>query len=197
MCGRYEMFISPENREMNRIIKLIREKYPNSENIKTGEIFPTNATPVIASLNAEIAPELFIWGFPNFRNKGVIINARSETAAEKPTFKSSLLQRRCVIPSTGFYEWKKDSTKQKFRFNMPDEENLYMAGIWNEYNGERRYVILTTAANKSMESIHNRMPIVLAKNKVEDWISSSDAALSILKEIPPELIAIKVGKDCN
>ena len=80
---------------------------------------------------------------------------------------------------------------------MPDEENLYMAGLWNEYNGERRYVILTTEANKSMESIHNRMPIVLPKNKVQDWILNSDAALSILKETPPELIAIKVSKDLN
>ena len=80
---------------------------------------------------------------------------------------------------------------------MPDEENLYMAGLWNEYNGERRYVILTTEANKSMESIHNRMPIVLPKNKVQDWILNSDAALSILKETPPELTAVKVSKDLN
>ena len=80
---------------------------------------------------------------------------------------------------------------------MPDEENLYMAGLRNEYNGERRYVILTTEANKSMESIHNRMPIVLPKNKVQDWILNSDAALSILKETPPELTAVKVSKDLN
>ena len=79
----------------------------------------------------------------------------------------------CVIPTTGFYEWGPDKTgkKRKYRFNFPGEEKaLYLAGIWNEFAGERKYVILTTEANASMEGIHDRMPVMLARDDAEKWV---------------------------
>lgn len=188
MCGRYEMFIIPENREMMKIAMQIKMKYGKENNMKTGEIFPTNIVLVLSLENSEIEPELYTWGFPNFRNKGVIINARSETAIEKPTFRKSLIERRCVIPSTGFFEWKQDSTKQKYKFNLDGLENLYMAGIWNEFKGEKRFAILTTAANKSMEDIHNRMPVILRYDQINSWINNFDAEQNILENEMPELI---------
>ncbi len=194
MCGRYEMFLTPENKEMMQIMERISKKYGPENNMKMGEIFPTNTGIIFAAPKEEIAAELSIWGFPNFRNKGVIINARAETAIEKPTFRKSLLERRCAVPSTGFYEWKQDGTKQKYRFHLPEEPNLYMAGIWTEWNGEKRYVILTTSANDSMKEIHNRMPVVLRKEDVRDWIRNTEKALSILEKIPPELEAEKIEK---
>lgn len=192
MCGRYEMFINPENREIMRIVNAIEYKYGVVNNMKTGEIFPTNNVPVLFSDSRNITPELFIWGFPKFHSKGVIINSRAETAIDKPTFKRSLLERRCAIPSTGFYEWKQDATKQKFRFNLPKSENLYMAGIWNEFKDEKRFVILTTAANNSMVDIHNRMPVVLQKEKLEDWIIDTDYAMMLLNGEQPLLERIEV-----
>lgn len=108
------------------------------------------------------------WGFPKWTSKGVIINARSETAAEKSMFRKSLLQRRCVVPATGFYEW--NHKKQKYKFNLPNHELLYLAGIWNEYEGEKHFVILTTAANEAMKDIHNRMPVILKKNIINQWV---------------------------
>jgi len=186
------MFINPENREMMRIVKDIESKYGVKNNMRTGEIFPTNIVPILSRDISNITPELSIWGFPKFHSKGVIINSRAETAIEKPTFRKSLLERRCVIPSTGFYEWKQDASKQRYRFSLPESENLYMAGIWNEFKDERRFVILTTAANNSMVDIHNRMPIVLQKEKIEDWILDSDYAMMLLNEEQPVLERMEV-----
>ena len=109
MCGRYELFCSEENHEMNKIIELaVSNSSPDQRYNTTGEIFPSNAAPIIAVSSKRITPEFFVWGFPGFQKKELIINARSETAAQKPTFKQALIQRRCVVPSTGFYEWSHD-----------------------------------------------------------------------------------------
>ena len=88
-------------------------------------------------------------------------------------FSSSLKQRRCVIPSTGFFEWKKvegKKNKEKYLFNIPGSNMVYMAGIYNEFEGEEKYVILTTGANASMKNIHHRMPVILGENSIENWI---------------------------
>ena len=165
MCGRYSLFFDDEyNRNISEIMKVIKSKYPNTD-IKSGEIFPTNTAPVLIEQNSSVAPVPYKWGFPNFRNKGVIINARAETAGEKKTFKDSLLKRRCVIPSTGFYEW--DKSKQKYLFNIQGRNALYMAGFYNLFKDEPRFIILTTEANSSVSSIHHRMPVVLEKQQIE------------------------------
>lgn len=92
--------------------------------------------------------------------------------------------RRCTIPSTGFYEWK---DKQKYHFTLPGSSVLYMAGIYNEFAGEPRFVILTTAANESVEEIHDRMPLVLEKNMLNDWISNNETAMHLIHDAPPQL----------
>lgn len=183
MCGRYSL--APE--ESGEIMEIIRQV---QDRIKTGEIFPTNAVPVMMEAGEEIMPEVVEWGYPRFQGKsGQIINARSETVTDRPMFRKSVYERRCVVPTTGFYEWGKatDGKKQKYRFNLPGERALYLAGLWNEFAGERRCVILTTAANKSMNGIHDRMPVVLSKEKLRTWVLDTNAALDILKEVPPAL----------
>ena len=186
MCGRYELFYNDENYEMNKIIELAEKNTP-SVSFEPKEVFPSANVPIIASTENKIKHEFFVWGFPGFHKKELIINARSETAAQKPTFKQAMLHRRCVVPSTGFYEWSHDSQKKKYKFNLPEQENLYMAGIWNEYEGEKHFVILTTAANQSMAPIHNRMPLILPKELIRSWINDTELALSLLAKIPPEL----------
>ena len=186
MCGRYELFYNDENYQMNKIIELAEKNTP-SVSFEPKEVFPSANVPIIASTENKIKPEFFVWGFPGFQKKELIINARSETVAQKPTFKQAMLHRRCVVPSTGFYEWSHDSQKKKYKFNLPEQENLYMAGIWNEYEGEKHFVILTTAANQSMAPIHNRMPLILPKELIRSWINDTELALSLLAQIPPEL----------
>ena len=128
----------------------------------------------------------------------MLINARSESALQKPMFSKPLLTRRCVIPSAGFYEWAyieepepqlsffemvtkpKPNTKTpkvKLFFRRPNESMLYMAGMFNtvidnEGNKQDAFVILTTAASSQMSQFHDRMPVILQRKECEDWINS-------------------------
>ncbi len=177
MCGRYQFSM-----ESSAILAQIARETGNTE--FAGEIFPANTAPVLHAENGAIHPALFRWGFP-MQGKRLMINARSETAAVKPMFRDSLKTRRCVIPSSGFFEW--DPEKHKYFFQLPDEDALYMAGIYDQHGGKKCFCILTTAANESMKDIHSRMPLVLRKEQVSDWLFSETAALQILNETPPEL----------
>ncbi|MDD3169409.1 MAG: SOS response-associated peptidase [Eubacteriales bacterium] len=185
MCGRYTFFTDKELQEVDEIIDQISNEI-QLENIKTGEIFPTNLAPVFVPQDDFVIPRLMVWGFPNFRNKGVIINARSETAREKKLFGSSLEKRKCVIPSTGFYEW--NAEKKKFLFNMPDSGMLYMAGIYNQFDGKDRFVILTTGANASVSEVHDRMPVIVPKDRIRNWIFDNDSTDAFLYGQQPYLL---------
>jgi len=152
-----------------------------------------------------------IFGFPRWDGKGVIINARCETALEKPTFSWPLMNRRCVIPSTGFYEWAYESIlapqlsffpgenthsakepKVKLHFRRPGEPMLYMAGMMSTFtdntgNSKDAFTILTTAANETMAPFHDRMPVILAASECEEWISSEGFMREVLTRMGPEL----------
>jgi len=177
MCGRYQFSIDSSETLAQIAREIGRAEF-------AGEIFPSSAAPVLRAENGEIHPALFDWGFP-MQDKRLLINARSETAAVKPMFRDSLKARRCVIPSSGFYEW--DAEKHKYFFQLPGDDTLYMAGIYDLREGKPSFCILTTAANPSMQEIHNRMPLLLTKEQVSDWIFDESAALQILNETPPEL----------
>lgn len=177
MCGRYQFTDERDIEEVKNIIREIDRKYNGTVSYKTGEIFPTNTVPVLV---AGSTLQLMAWGFPRWDNKGVVINAKSETAAEKKMFAKSLHERRCVIPSTGFFEWQQRSgekSKDKFLFNSPQDDVLYMAGIYNVFQtGEttdERFVIFTRAANDSIGDVHDRMPVILYKNEIDDWLSDT------------------------
>ena len=167
MCGRYAFFTDRELQEIDEIIEQISDDIQRDK-LKTGEIFPTDVAPIFVPQKEIIKPKLMAWGFPRFDGKGVIINARAETAAEKKMFGAPLRSKRCIIPSTGFYEW--DADKKKFIFNMPDSQMVYMAGLYNQFEGEDRFVILTTDANSSMAEVHDRMPVVVPKDLIDHWI---------------------------
>ena len=142
---------------MREILNEINKNFAGpAVNLKTGEIFPTNLAPIIISEGGVMAARPMFWGFPKWKGSGVIINARAETAADKPMFRSSLAARRCIVPSTGFYEWSHSGDKKqkdKYLINLPDTPMLYMAGIYNYYHesdGQQlpRFVILTTAGQQ-------------------------------------------------
>ncbi|MBE6907888.1 MAG: SOS response-associated peptidase [Ruminococcaceae bacterium] len=189
MCGRYQ-FTAEESQDIRNIITEIERKC-RVTGMKTGEVYPTNLVPVLLPSGSDIVPELLSWGFPNFRNKGVIINARAETAQEKPMFKKCLAEKRCVIPTTGFYEW--DSAKKKYLFQLPEAPELYLAGLYNDFAGEQRFTILTTAANASIADVHNRMPLVLPKEDISPWLQNTSAAVRILNREQPMLVKFVVA----
>lgn len=185
MCGRYTLFSDTEMEDIRDIINEVQRNI-NGE-IKTGEIFPTDRAPVLIQQQGIITPEAVKWGYPRFGGKGIIINARSETVMGKTMFRKSFECKRCVIPSTGFYEWSHSGKKVKYQFNLPETGSLYMAGLYNDYDGERHFVILTTDANKSMTDIHNRMPVVLGTVEVNQWIMDYQGGLDIIQSERPIL----------
>lgn len=157
MCGRYTVSTEEEVIEIREIIHEINQRLVNTPEhalMKTGEICPTSIAPVLALESQCVRPQLMKWGFPKWQGSGVIINARAETAAQKPMFRSSLISRRCIVPSTGFFEWSHaPGKKEKYLLRLPDAPALYMAGLYNTFRDEHRkpyaaYAILTTAANE-------------------------------------------------
>jgi len=105
-----------------------------------------------------------------------MINARSETVTEKPSFREAFQRRRCLIPSSGFYEWKREGTrKQPFYFKMKDEQPFAFAGLWEHWEGEggeaiESCTILTTEANEVLAPVHDRMPVIVAPENYELWL---------------------------
>ena len=182
MCGRYGFSIDIE--EVRKLVQEV-ERLERVE-VKTGEIFPTNRVPILLPGGSGGTPAAAAWGFPNPYRKGTIINARAETVGEKWMFRSLLVGGRCIVPTTGFYEW--DPEKKKYQFSLPGESMLYLAGLWNSYEGERQFVILTTSANESVAGIHDRMPVVLTEEGREMWLHDPLQAAELLRIVPPLLV---------
>lgn len=176
MCGRY--YFDTE-KDILEVIKILEEL--NSKHIKTGEIFPTDNVAIISKGCKKMTTSIMKWGFPKWDGKGVIINAKSETCAEKKMFSKPLMEKRCVIPSTGFFEWQKNDDskkKDKYLFTMKDTSMLYMAGLYNLFKINDTllpcFVILTQEANSSISDIHNRMPVILYKDELENWLFDNE-----------------------
>ena len=184
MCGRYTLYTGEQAEEIRRIID-IAQRQVNGQ-LKLGEVFPSDRAPILVASQDKVVVRTAVWGFPGFQGKGLLINAKSETAGEKPMFRESLLTSRCVVPTTGFYEWNKQ--KEKFLFQYPDSTVVYLAGLWGEVGGKRRYTILTTEPNQAIASVHNRMPVLLAKEQVRPWLMDTTVALQMLHAKQPELV---------
>ena len=145
---------------------------------------PVLAVTAADALNGASQRELraFQWGLvpswakdPKIGNR--MINARSETVAEKPSFRAAFKRRRCLIVADGFYEWQKTSgsTKQPFHIHLDDHRVFGFAGLWEHWeSGDGSLLetctILTTAPNELMASIHNRMPVILPADDYEAWL---------------------------
>lgn len=186
MCGRF--YIEEEdNEEILRIVRRLDERFQNEKQTKTGEIYPTNEVTILTNNENSLVPKIMTWGFPGFKGREVIINARSESANEKRMFAEPLLTKRVVIPSSGFFEWNRMGDKQKYYFKDPNHRILYMCGLYQVFSNEERFVILTTAANDSMKEIHNRMPVLLNQEEVEPFILDYKSASGILSRIPSPL----------
>ena len=190
MCGRY--YVDDDTaREIEKIVRQVDEQMSR---VKTGDICPSETAPVLTTDGKQISVGLQKWGFPGFdRNQSgradasgkLLINARAESAMEKPTFRDKILRHRIVIPAASFYEWNRQ--KEKNTFARCDGDVLFMAGIYGKYEDMDRFVILTTAANESMKPVHDRMPLILERDEVEDWLRDEKRAMEILLKEPARL----------
>ena len=178
MCGRYWIDAENSSDELKQIIEVLNRKQIESSSpvqIKTGEIFPTDTVPVIAnSRSMKIKPFLMQWGFSGFgKDARPIINARSETALEKSMFRDPLLERRCLIPASHYFEWQTQG-KNKIKHAIKTvEPMIYMAGIYRfeKDNQLPVFTILTREAAPEIAYIHNRMPLILPRWLCEEWLS--------------------------
>ena len=138
---------------------------------------------MLVSRGGKVVGELQTWGLPGPSGR-LIINARAETVTQKSLFRRSIAARRCVVPATAFYE--RDAARRAYTFSLPDSP-LWLAGIYDNVDGEDRFVILTTAPNASVSPIHDRMPLTLARSDIRPWLTDPAAALALLATTPPLL----------
>ncbi|MCR9237507.1 MAG: SOS response-associated peptidase [Alphaproteobacteria bacterium] len=138
----------------------------------------------------------------------LLINARAETARVKPSFRGSMRHHRCLVPATGYYEWRREGgQKQPFYMRPKNGELFAMAGLWADWSGPDGNLIdsgalLTQPANEALSGIHHRMPIVLTPDLFDDWLNVSqiDApeAHRMLKPVPDDFFeAIPVSSRVN
>ena len=187
MCGRFALFASGEEvaeRFQLVVLPLFEPRY---------NIAPTQSVAAVRSGDEGRSMSFLRWGLipswsadPKIAYK--LINARSETVAEKPSFRSAFKTRRCLIPSSAFYEWQKTGkSKQPYCIRPRDGGLFSFAGLWEHWNDPQGEVIescsvLTTAANELMQPIHDRMPVILDSASEEAWLdprSSTDAIQSL------------------
>lgn len=160
MCARFENKTKPE-----KLVELFDLTMLPSSNFPEGDIRPTDRAILITDKGATVQP----WGIPSPWDAKPLINARSETLSEKQTFRP-LLQRRCLIPATAYYEWRKlGSQRLKNRIERPENEVMIFAGLTDG----QHFTIITCAPGPDVEAIHNRMPVILARDVANDWIDSS------------------------
>ena len=112
----------------SHVVLEMGKKWPGA--YKTGEIFPGDTAPAIIEQNGKIVAVPAVFGLPGFQNGKLLINARSETAAEKRTFSESLEKRRVILPATGFYEWSHDADRTKYLFTIDSRPVIYLCGVY-------------------------------------------------------------------
>lgn len=197
MCGRFTMAVSKQ-----QLRDYLREHYNIDEIESTISLPHYNISPgqnVICIISDGVSYRAgdIEWGYisPFGSHENRLINARSETVHEKPTFVQSFTSRRCIIVADGFYEWSKNkNSREPMRIQLQSEELFGFAGIWTKtvMPEETKYTcaILTTSANSLLESLHDRMPVILNEEDAKIWmnpaISNEETLTSILRPFPPE-----------
>lgn len=180
MCGRYYIDDDVE-KEIYRIAQEIDESMSVE---RTGDICPTQEAPVLYGRGDRLHGGEMKWGLTG-RDRKLLINARAETAMDRPTFSDSVRQRRCVIPARHFYEWNRE--KQKVTFCRKQGETLFLAGFYREQEDGPHFIILTMAANASVHPVHERMPLILKEEEIRSWIWDDSRVCSFLNKSSPLL----------
>lgn len=179
MCGRYTVDTSDSD------IRLIAKQLADDlAPYKSGEVFPSDGALTVAGDGARLAPKVMKWGFQS-GDGAPVINGRAETLRIRRMFAESFNKRRCVAVTTGFYEW--DAEKQKFLFRLSGGGALYLGALWTGAPGSERFIVITAPANESVMPVHSRMPLVIPKEHVRDWISDTYAAAEMLSSPLPML----------
>jgi len=210
MCGRFTLTVDADS---------IQTHFPWLENIPHQiapryNIAPTQPIAVIPN-DGRNTVDHFVWGLIPFWAKDPsigsrMINARSETLAEKNSFKNAYKRRRCLVLADGFYEWANitgQKTKQPFYFRMEDGAPFAFAGLWEEWNSPegsqlKSATIITTEPNALVKQVHARMPVILHPEDYPLWLSTEEQAPDALQHLlapypAQEMVAYAVSTTVN
>lgn len=178
MCGRFTLSVSAG--DLARLFDLEPSRIPPLQ--PRYNIAPTQPVLVVRASRSSDREAVFMrWGLiPSWARDpaigGRMINARSETAADKPAFRAAIRRRRCLIPADGFYEWRPEGrVKQPYFLHPADGRPLAIAGLWERWaapdGGDiESCALLTTAANAAVAALHDRMPVIVDPCDVERWL---------------------------
>jgi putative SOS response-associated peptidase YedK len=197
MCGRYTLTASPE---ALRAFLCYAEQpdFPARYNIA-----PSQPIAIVRLVDGQRHFALVRWGLlPSWvkdpRTFTLLINARGESAADKPAFRAAMKRRRCLIPADGFYEWQATGDRKRpFYVHAKSGEPLAFAGLWETWtgpNGEEldTAAIVTTRANKTLSAIHDRMPVIVPPEAFDLWLNTSEVdattAATLIAPAPDSLL---------
>jgi len=189
MCGRY--WIDIDEAELRDIAKAAAANaLPEEMSLmkSSGEIFPTDRVPIMSGVETFQPMQ---WGFTLEGKKGPpIINAREESVMEKPMFKNAIIRHRCLVPCSGYYEWKKDGKrKEKHYFHLHGKGTMYLAAIWRMERGANlpRFTIITRDAAGHIADIHDRMPVIIPRELVDTWLTDGTKIAEVLRQAVREI----------
>ena len=195
MCGRFtQADIEKLDRALYKLFE-VRSFEPRYN------IAPTQNAAVIREGKRGRTIEPLRWGLiPSWANDPKIairtINARAESLADKPAFKESFRRRRCVVPASGFYEWKKLGSKKQPYFIHPPSGHFAFAGLWDQWFSHTEgpletFTIITTDANDALADLHDRMPVILDPGDIDSWLDpenpNTKELQSVLRPAPSAL----------
>jgi putative SOS response-associated peptidase YedK len=207
MCGRYTLRTPVEKLAEEFGFDASSVEVPPNYNVA-----PTQEVAAVLSEGGERRLELLRWGLiPSWADDPGIgsrmINARAETAPEKPSFRRAFRERRCLIPADGFYEWKRmNGAKQPYYMRMREGRPFAFAGLWESWRDDggpevRSCAILTTAPNALAGEIHNRMPVILPAGSYDAWLdpeAEKEELVALLAPYPEaEMEAYPVSRFVN
>lgn len=193
MCGRFTL--RTPAKDLLEVFQLLR----TPELVPRYNIAPTQPVAVVRQVERRRELSMMRWGLVPSWSKDPkagppLINARADTVATKPSFRSAFKSRRCLIPADGFLEWQKtgEKTKQPFYIRLAKDHPFAFAGLWEHWEGPDSSVvdsctIITTDANETLRPIHDRMPVILQDDEYDRWLDPKcDDPSKLLKSYPAE-----------
>jgi len=199
MCGRYDLSDSPAAIRARFGVPAVPQFAPNAD------WRPTDAAPIVRPA-ADGTRECVLarWGLvpgwaPDLKFGTRCINARAETVATLPAFRSAFRRRRCLVPVNAFFEWSGDKGHRvKWRIGLRDEPLFALAGLWEWWPGRdgdaavTSYTIVTCAANAAIAPLHDRMPVILREDDRARWLDAAQDGQALL--VPFDAQALELGR---
>ena len=204
MCGRYALTLPQE-----ALVDLFRATPDNDlPDLPRFNICPTQPVHAVTAEEGRRRLRALRWGLVPAWAKTptdgpLLINARSETVAQKPAFREAVRHRRCLVPTSGFYEWTKDAEGNRLPWFIHAAEPLVLAGIWQDWGrGDETMTtcaVVTCASEGPLSELHHRVPVILAPDDWALWLGEAEGKAAPLMKPPPEglLRWHRVGREVN